>query len=195
MAPKGRLSKTWMGTCLGPKFVAAVYPIHLSSSFGKTTQSVCSLAKQSVEKLGGRTCHLWAIKLVLWFNLPFQFPNFLIKIPKTSKYLTGCFHMDSTGLFEKYYENTVSPTIVTSTLQAAVNAGTHTQWLVLVRPQGIMEVFHSITSFYIALKCCLDLDPSQIDISFLFRWIIDTSKRPPRFTRPSCFVTGPRFSS
>ncbi|KAF9527699.1 CPSF A subunit region-domain-containing protein [Crepidotus variabilis] len=58
---------------------------------------------------------------------------------KTSKYLTGCFYMDSTGLFEKHYENSVSPT--TSTLQATVSAGNGSQWLVLMRPQGIMEIW------------------------------------------------------
>lgn len=29
---------------------------------------------------------------------------------------------------------------ITSTLQAAVTAGHNSQWLVLVRPQGVMEV-------------------------------------------------------
>lgn len=29
---------------------------------------------------------------------------------------------------------------VTSTLQAVINAGNKSQWLILIRPQGIMEV-------------------------------------------------------
>lgn len=68
MVPRDKSSKTWMGTCLGLKFVAAVYQTHLSSSSGKMTRSVCLLVKRNVEKSGGRTCRLWVIKLVLYFD-------------------------------------------------------------------------------------------------------------------------------
>ncbi|KDR76540.1 hypothetical protein GALMADRAFT_246929 [Galerina marginata CBS 339.88] len=60
---------------------------------------------------------------------------------KTSRYLTGCFYSDATGLFENHYETTVSPAGATSTLQAAVNAGSKSQWLILMRPQGVMEIW------------------------------------------------------
>ncbi|CAA7257397.1 unnamed protein product [Cyclocybe aegerita] len=61
---------------------------------------------------------------------------------KTSRYLTGCFYTDSTGLLEKHYDTSISPVAVTSTLQAAVNAGSNqTQWILLMRPQGIMEIW------------------------------------------------------
>ncbi|KAF8880473.1 CPSF A subunit region-domain-containing protein, partial [Gymnopilus junonius] len=61
---------------------------------------------------------------------------------KTSRYLTGCFYSDITDLFETQYESSVSPAGgVTSTLQAAVNAGSKSQWLILMRPQGIMEIW------------------------------------------------------
>ncbi|KAF9460288.1 CPSF A subunit region-domain-containing protein [Collybia nuda] len=61
---------------------------------------------------------------------------------KTSRYLTGCFYVDSTGLFENSLETTVPMTGPTSTLQAAVNAGSKGQSLILVRPQGVMEVWN-----------------------------------------------------
>ncbi|KAF8156589.1 CPSF A subunit region-domain-containing protein [Crassisporium funariophilum] len=60
---------------------------------------------------------------------------------KTSRYLTGCFYVDTTGLLEKNYENAVSPTVATSTLQAAMNSDNKGQWLVLIRPQGVMELW------------------------------------------------------
>jgi len=191
MVPKGKLSKTWMGTCLGPKFVAAVYPTHLSSSFGKTTRSVCSLGKQSVERLGGRTCHLWAIKFVLWFSFPIQFS-------KNNKDFKISHWLFSHG-FYRFIREVLWKYGFTHNCHFHSSSGCQCR-----NPHAVVSVgatsgyyggIHSITSFYIALKYCSDLDPSQIDISFLFGWIIDTSKHPPRFTRPSCFVTGPRFSS
>ncbi|KAF8816784.1 hypothetical protein BYT27DRAFT_7181242 [Phlegmacium glaucopus] len=60
---------------------------------------------------------------------------------KTSRYLTGCFYVDSTGLLERQYQNTVSPSGVSPTLQTAVNAENKGQWLLLMRPQGIMEIW------------------------------------------------------
>lgn len=59
---------------------------------------------------------------------------------QTSRYLAGCFYVDSTGLFEDSIETTVPMTGSTSTLQAAVNAGSNGQSLILIRPQGVMEV-------------------------------------------------------
>ncbi|KAF8970332.1 CPSF A subunit region-domain-containing protein [Flammula alnicola] len=60
---------------------------------------------------------------------------------KTSRYLTGCFYADTTGLFKAQFEGTVSPGGVTSTLQTAVGAGNKSQWLLLMRPQGILEIW------------------------------------------------------
>jgi len=45
------------------------------------------------------------------------------------------------GMLEKQYESNAAAASATSTLQAAVNnAGNKGQWLILMRPQGIMEV-------------------------------------------------------
>jgi cleavage and polyadenylation specificity factor subunit 1 len=64
---------------------------------------------------------------------------------QTSRYLTGCFFTDTTGSFETRVQNNSPETgnadkNVTSTLHAAVNAGNRNQWLVLIRPQGTLEV-------------------------------------------------------
>ncbi|KAF9078133.1 CPSF A subunit region-domain-containing protein [Rhodocollybia butyracea] len=52
---------------------------------------------------------------------------------KTSKYVTGCFFVDQTGVLER------------NLLSSAVDVGKRTekdnQWLLLVRPQGIMEIW------------------------------------------------------
>jgi cleavage and polyadenylation specificity factor subunit 1 len=61
--------------------------------------------------------------------------------------VAGCFFTDSSGIFEAH-ANPDSSTVgtngvdktVTSTLQAAVNSEKRSQWLILVRPQGVMEV-------------------------------------------------------
>lgn len=60
---------------------------------------------------------------------------------KSSRYLAGCFYTDTTGLLESNFENSTTPVGVTSTLSAAVNAGSKGQWLILVRPQGIVELW------------------------------------------------------
>ncbi|KAF8119582.1 CPSF A subunit region-domain-containing protein [Boletus edulis] len=66
---------------------------------------------------------------------------------KTSRYLAGCFYTDITGVFEMTTtDGTVTASSsadknITSTLQAAVTAGHNSQWLVLVRPQGIIEIW------------------------------------------------------
>ncbi|KAF8631110.1 hypothetical protein AX17_005155 [Amanita inopinata Kibby_2008] len=59
---------------------------------------------------------------------------------KSSRYLTGCFYADSSKLFDTQYEGSLSGTLV-STLQAAVSAGSRSQWLLLLRPQGVLEIW------------------------------------------------------
>ncbi|KAF8633074.1 hypothetical protein AX15_001523 [Amanita polypyramis BW_CC] len=58
---------------------------------------------------------------------------------KVSRYLAGCFYLDSTRLFDSQYEGSQGVT-VTSTVQS-VSAGSRSQWLALLRPQGIMEIW------------------------------------------------------
>ncbi|TFK70705.1 hypothetical protein BDN72DRAFT_838644 [Pluteus cervinus] len=61
---------------------------------------------------------------------------------KTSRYLTGGFYTDISGIFDSQLEGNVPATTqTTSTLQAAVNAGSKSQWLLLVRPQGVIELW------------------------------------------------------
>ncbi|KAG6820213.1 hypothetical protein H0H93_003867 [Arthromyces matolae] len=61
---------------------------------------------------------------------------------KSSRYLTGCFYIDSTGLFEQSLHNSVAINGATTTLQAAVNPGSSGQFLLLVRPQGTLEIWN-----------------------------------------------------
>ncbi|KAJ3731262.1 CPSF A subunit region-domain-containing protein [Lentinula guzmanii] len=56
---------------------------------------------------------------------------------KTSKYLTGCFFTDHTGMLEK---NVSSPNSKTD-LGPRLSNGLNNQWLLLVRPQGILEIW------------------------------------------------------
>ncbi|PFH48729.1 hypothetical protein AMATHDRAFT_64747 [Amanita thiersii Skay4041] len=69
---------------------------------------------------------------------------------KVSRYLTGCFYADSTRLFESHFEGNVNG--ITSTLQAAVNAGNRSQWLILLRPQGVMEIW-TLPKLNLAFSC------------------------------------------
>lgn len=58
---------------------------------------------------------------------------------KSSRYLAGCFYLDYTRLFDSQFEGGQSAGL-TSTIQS-VSAGSRSQWLVLLRPQGIMEIW------------------------------------------------------
>lgn len=67
------------------------------------------------------------------------------RFPQSSRYLAGCFHVDMTGMFEMMMTDgsvavSNSNKNITSTLQVTVAAGHNSQWLILIRPQGIMEV-------------------------------------------------------
>lgn len=68
---------------------------------------------------------------------------------QASRYLAGCFYTDVSGLFEQHYHNSApNADAATATLQAVVNAGAKSQWLLLVRPQGVLEVsFRLFRSF------------------------------------------------
>ena len=70
---------------------------------------------------------------------------------QTSKYIAGCFFSDTTGVFKTKAaaDGSAADPNVTSTLQSAMNAGTKTQWLLLCRPQGVLEVRHA-TGLYTA---------------------------------------------
>ncbi|KAJ3853994.1 CPSF A subunit region-domain-containing protein [Lentinula lateritia] len=56
---------------------------------------------------------------------------------KTSKYLTGCFFTDHTGMLEK---NVSSPNPKVDLGQRSSD-GLNNQWLLLVRPQGVLELW------------------------------------------------------
>ncbi|TFK16893.1 hypothetical protein FA15DRAFT_650709 [Coprinopsis marcescibilis] len=65
---------------------------------------------------------------------------------KASRYLAGCFFTDTTGLFAKQFRQAsgggLEGAVGSSTLQSVINpGGSMTQWLLLVRPQGVMEIW------------------------------------------------------
>ncbi|EJD05583.1 cleavage factor protein [Fomitiporia mediterranea MF3/22] len=68
---------------------------------------------------------------------------------KVSRYSAGCFFLDQSGIFELHMSES-SPTTGTSddkqrmgtgSLESAVDAQRGTQWLVLCRPQGVVEIW------------------------------------------------------
>lgn len=73
-------------------------------------------------------------------------PQLTMLSAQNSRYVAGCFFTDTSGIFETF----VNPSMTAAgtngtdsnvtTLQAAVDSGKRSQWLVLVRPQGVMEV-------------------------------------------------------
>ncbi|PIL30998.1 hypothetical protein GSI_05691 [Ganoderma sinense ZZ0214-1] len=60
---------------------------------------------------------------------------------KTSKYLAGHFYTDTSGLFQTFLNTDVSVEAATSTLPGVMGSGTKSHWLVLVRPQGVVEIW------------------------------------------------------
>ncbi|KAH8089926.1 CPSF A subunit region-domain-containing protein [Cristinia sonorae] len=62
---------------------------------------------------------------------------------KTSRYIAGCFYADASGIFQSKPNAAVegSDKSGTATLQAAMNAGANSQWLLLCRPQGVLEIW------------------------------------------------------
>lgn len=57
--------------------------------------------------------------------------------------------MDESGLFDRNFMTAAPSLGAISTLQAAVNAGAGGQWLILIRPQGTLEVRYLKTVGYI----------------------------------------------
>ncbi|KAJ7846330.1 CPSF A subunit region-domain-containing protein [Mycena olivaceomarginata] len=55
---------------------------------------------------------------------------------KSSRYLTGCFFADPTGLFDSCLESAAVPNSAVSVEKPA-----RSKWLVLVRPQGVVEIW------------------------------------------------------
>lgn len=63
---------------------------------------------------------------------------------QASRYIAGSFFNDTTGLFTTRAAKTPdepSRASSTTTLQGVMNASEKTQWLMLCRPQGVMEVW------------------------------------------------------
>ena len=60
---------------------------------------------------------------------------------QTSKYIAGCFFANTTGIFSAKVNVAAAADLnVTSMLQNVMNAGAKTQWSLLCRPPGVLEV-------------------------------------------------------
>lgn len=107
--------------------------------------------------------------------------------PQTSRYLTGCFYADITGILEAQFESSISSNNVTTTLQAAVNADNKGQWLLLMRPQGIMEVRLSVCTLVSnSTNYLTDLDFACTDFGVLHRWPLYAPECASGFPWPAC---------
>ena len=132
--------------------------------------SACSLESLSVARYAGKTCHPWERKCVAIYASSLCK---LIVLRKTSRYIAGSFFNDTTGIFktsvnENAFAANGDAQLATSTLQVAMTTGQKTQWLMLCRPQGVVEV-RSLsrdplkTHHYL----CVDLDSPQVNFGFL----------------------------
>jgi hypothetical protein len=91
--------------------------------------------------------------------------------------LAGCFFNDSDGVFQTRQNSKVvsNGSSKTSTLTNVTSGGT-TQWLILCRPQGVVEVRE--TSYHKDWRLNeADLDFAQIDAGFLYHRVINVAKR------------------
>jgi hypothetical protein len=154
MARRGRSSKTWKATISGPRSNIVASATHSSSSCVRTILLACSLENPSVERYDGKICHPWGRKCV---SLMHRISPGLIGLRKASRYIAGSFFNDTTGMFRtRLNENAPAANgdaqPATATLQAAMTAGQKTQWLMLCRPQGVVEVctYHVIPSILFA---------------------------------------------
>ena len=140
MGPRDRKYQTWMETCLVPRYEHAISATLTCLCSERTTQLACS-SIPSVARYDGRTCHLWATRCV--FKQIVRIIADTISF-QSSRYIAGCFYTDTSGLFEAQLHTAAGTngvdTATTSTIQGAVNSDKRSQWLILVRPQGIMEV-------------------------------------------------------
>ena len=64
---------------------------------------------------------------------------------QSSRYTAGGFFTDTAGVFKVYHQNADANTETTVPMHSVVDASSKSQWLVLVRPQGVVEVSgHSV---------------------------------------------------
>lgn len=92
------------------------------------------------ERSEGKICLPWATRLVIYGSTLFDTGSYHLQ---NSCYIAGCFYTDTSGIFETYVDAGSATAVdvnITSTLQATVNSDKRSQWLILVRPQGVMEV-------------------------------------------------------
>ncbi|KAL1736023.1 CPSF A subunit region-domain-containing protein [Schizophyllum commune] len=60
---------------------------------------------------------------------------------KSSRYTAGGFFTDTAGVLKVYHQNADANTETTVPMHSVVDASSKSQWLVLVRPQGVVEIW------------------------------------------------------
>ena len=141
MEPSDKSLKTWRVTISAPESNTPASAIHSCSFCARMTRSVYLSESPSAVRSGEKTCRQWGRK---WVSFSFCV-DINLHTTQTSRYIAGSFFMDSTGIFKtRVNENGPSSNgdaqPATSTLQSVMNAGQKTQWLMLCRPQGVVEV-------------------------------------------------------
>ena len=187
MGRSGKSSRTWRVIINDPRLNIVAFAILSYSFCAKMIPSGCSLESLSVARYDGKICHPWGRKFVTTYS-PYFRPLNVER--KTSRYIAGSFFNDTTGIFKtRVNENAPGANgdaqLATSTLQVAMTAGQKTQWLMLGRPQGVVEVSscHVILSFTnrYRYRLCVDLDPPQVNFSVLNYRDCIHSESPSRF--------------
>lgn len=107
-------------------------------------------------------------------SFPWVVPIILIHDLQTSRYTAGCFFSDTSATFQNRStaEQAANGTEKNAhaTVESVVNSDTRSQWLLLVRPQGVMEACPvNLSQIPKILHARADLDASQTDLGFLYR--------------------------
>jgi hypothetical protein len=114
--------------------------IHTCSSSVTTTRLGCLSAARVVQSVG-RICRPWVKRCSIFTCVLGAQAE---RCTQTSQYVAGCFYTDTSGLFHTI-PGSAPPdekeaTVPTTTVHGVVDASAQSQWLVLVRPQGVLEV-------------------------------------------------------
>jgi cleavage and polyadenylation specificity factor subunit 1 len=100
-------------------------------------------------------------------------------VVQTSQYVAGCFYADTSGLFnartttlaDEKDEKEKDGKDAAAALHGVIDADAQSQWLVLVRPQGILEVIPPLCIFIlprISSTDTVDLGSPQTDTRIFY---------------------------
>lgn len=143
------------------------------------------IRRKDMSPMGEKVCGSYRAKFALYLHQP-----------QTSKYIAGCFYADTSGVFQsKANASAEGPEKTVTTLQGAVTAGSKSQWLFLVRPQGVMEVnahFEDNSRASFISHELPDLDATQAHADLLHQCSQHAGRRSRRFRRRTSLVSRTR---